>query len=184
MLPHLIWEQSATYTPAAICIHTCRVFWEKAFGTFAFANCVKSRKGVWGRIRLVLLARPPLDAIWISHSTWPGGRSRRSGLGGSEQMLRREVKLDGMRCIRAKRRTHSWFRRTCLKTGILYGWAQLPWKVRARRSCLLNRPEERHRTVTSPGRRGCIRGQYHRQDFSIPHRHSRSSSSHWSKRFL
>lgn len=136
MLPHLIWEQSATYTPAAICIHTCRVFWGKAFGTFAFANCVKSRKGVWGRSRLVLLARPPLDAIWISHNTWPGGRSRRSGLGGSEQMLRREVKLDGRRCISAKRGTHSWFRRTCLKTGILYGRAQLPWKVWVRWPCV------------------------------------------------
>lgn len=110
---------------------------------------------------------PPLDAIWILHNTWPRGRRRRAGLQGSEQILQREVKLDGRRCIRAKRGTHSWFHKGVWNRNSVRLSPAASGSLRARQRCLLNLPEERCCTVTNPGTSGCSRDQYHKQEFHL-----------------
>lgn len=110
---------------------------------------------------------PPLDAIWILHNTWPRGRRRRAGLQGSEQILQREVKLDGRRCIRAKRGTHSWFHKGVWNRNSVRLSPAASESLRARQRCLLNLPEERCCTVTNPGTSGCSRDQYHKQEFHL-----------------
>lgn len=160
MLPHLIWEQSTTYSLAAICIHTCRAF-GKSKRHICLRKLCETPPRVWWRNTLMLWARPSPDAIWISHNTWPRGRSHRPGLRGSEQILQREVKLDRRRCIRAKHRTHSCFH-TCVWNGNSVRLSPAASKsLGARCQCLLDSPEERCCTVTNLRRSCCSQRSTH-----------------------
>lgn len=62
MLPHLIWEQSATYTLAAICIRTCRLF-GKSSRNIRLRKLCEIPPRDWCRNTLMLSSRPPVAAV-------------------------------------------------------------------------------------------------------------------------
>lgn len=109
---------------------------------------------------------------------------RRSGLGGSEQISQREVKLDGRRCIRAKTRNPQLVLQNVSENGNSVRLSAAAWE-RLSAAAVFAEPtwgtplhsnkswEKRLHPRSIP-----------QTGVSTPHKHSGSSSSHWSRHFL
>lgn len=117
----------------------------------------------------MLSGRTAVDTIWILRNTQPRGPRHRPRLWRSGQLLQCEVKLGLRRCIRAKCGIHSWFRRTCecLKWELCLVELSYFWKFESRVSVFAELTWECRFTVTVPGRDGCCRGQYRKQEFQL-----------------
>lgn len=164
MLPHLIWEQSTTYSLAAICIHTCG-FLEKAIGTFAFANCVKPRKGFGEETHS--RCGQGLPQTPFEFHTMHDLADEAIVQGYEAQNKYYSVKWNWTGGIASEPNTQSTVGSTLVsEMGILYSGVQLLRKVLgAQWQCLLDLPEKRCRV-------------------SAPHKHSGSLRSHCFKHFL
>lgn len=157
MLPHLIWEQSATYTLAAICIHTCRVFGKRTRHICLRKLC-EILPRVWWSHTLMLSARPPVHAIWIAHNTWPRERSRRPGW--------------------CTERAGVWKREFCTAEPSCFGKCESAAALFAERSWrTLKYSDKSWERRLQPG-------SISQAGVSAPHKRSGSSRSHWSKHLL
>lgn len=158
MLPHLIWEQSATYTLAAICIHTCRVFGKRTRHICLRKLCEIPPR-VWWRHTLMLSARPPVHAIWIAHA-YVTSRTKPSSR------------------LVPQNRAGVWKREFCTAEPSCFGkcesaaalFAELSWRTLK----YSDKPWERRLQPGSISQAGV----------SAPHKRSGSSRSHWSKHLL
>lgn len=177
MLPHLIWEQSATYTLAAICIRTCRLF-EKSSRNICLRKLCEIPPRIWCRNTLMLSSRPPVAAV--GSCTMPDLMDEAVVQGHGAQNNYYSVKWNWMGSVASEPNVESAVgstERVRNRNSVQLSRA-VSGSFRGQSLCLLNLPEERG--FIGPVEAGSI------WQTGVPtlHKHSESSRSHWCKHLL
>lgn len=133
MFPYLIWEQSATYTLAAICSRTCRLF-GKSSRNIRLRKLYEIPPRIWCRTTLMLSSRPPVAAVGSStmRDLWTKPSSKVTAL----RTITSVWSEIGREALHQSQMWPQLVPRNVWETGIRHAWAELLLKVWERSHCV------------------------------------------------